>query len=450
MIRGWWLAAAGCMLLFLQTEVHGAFQGVGDKCDPPGVWKTGQALDEVGSVELGATVDLLAPVRTTKLQECVSSCCKQDNCSVATLKVQDKGTILCALYSCSPPEKCIFEKSAKLLSYDRTTAASFLGKKTVIKFHHDTSTEVYVRVNASTAATTGTPETTLTTVDTTVPFSTDATSNASVSQMAIATGTPSTSTPTTLDATSTATATVRTNSDPIQTAGNTSVHSFPASTNSMQVLKPILGLKPKPSTVPVLHTVADIKVYTVATTPSTAVPTELHNSTAIVKEIPATRTSLASSVEETASNSTTTARTRTTPYAVSPALEPFMKVETPSRSFNEEAWSFSTFTTERPSTKSTKGKEKTDKTNANSPDVHSKSKQAPDLQRPILIMDSTNLNVDLVPKAPPTVGLVIGLCLGLLLIFVVMGLIGKRILDVWQRRHYSRMDFLVDGMYRVT
>ncbi|KAL3210978.1 hypothetical protein MRX96_036742 [Rhipicephalus microplus] len=90
-----------------------------------------------------------------------------------------------------------------------------------------------------------------------------------------------------------------------------------------------------------------------------------------------------------------------------------------------------------------------------SPNVTEKSTDAAaktnDLRGPIQIFAPTTLNVDLTAaKASPSISLVIGLCLGLLLIFVVMGLIGRRILDVWQRRHYSKMDFLVDGMYHVT
>lgn len=43
--------------------------------------------------------------------------------------------------------------------------------------------------------------------------------------------------------------------------------------------------------------------------------------------------------------------------------------------------------------------------------------------------------------------LVIGLVLGLMVLLTVLGLVGKRVHDSWQRRHYHRMDFLIDGMY---
>ncbi|XP_076340073.1 uncharacterized protein LOC143240822 isoform X1 [Tachypleus tridentatus] len=48
---------------------------------------------------------------------------------------------------------------------------------------------------------------------------------------------------------------------------------------------------------------------------------------------------------------------------------------------------------------------------------------------------------------PSSVHLIIALVLGLLLLFTVLGLIGKRIYDTWQRRHYHRMDYLVEDFY---
>lgn len=43
--------------------------------------------------------------------------------------------------------------------------------------------------------------------------------------------------------------------------------------------------------------------------------------------------------------------------------------------------------------------------------------------------------------------LVLSLVFGLLVLFSVLGVIAKRIYDNWLRRHYRRMDFLIDGMY---
>lgn len=43
--------------------------------------------------------------------------------------------------------------------------------------------------------------------------------------------------------------------------------------------------------------------------------------------------------------------------------------------------------------------------------------------------------------------LIIGLVLGLLLLVTVVGLVIRAVHESWQRRHYRRMDFLIDGMY---
>lgn len=43
--------------------------------------------------------------------------------------------------------------------------------------------------------------------------------------------------------------------------------------------------------------------------------------------------------------------------------------------------------------------------------------------------------------------LIAALSFGILFFFAVLVLIGKRCFDSWQRRHYSRVDYLVNGMY---
>ena len=43
--------------------------------------------------------------------------------------------------------------------------------------------------------------------------------------------------------------------------------------------------------------------------------------------------------------------------------------------------------------------------------------------------------------------LLLSLVFGLLVLFSVLGVIAKRVYDSWMRRHYRRMDFLIDGMY---
>lgn len=50
-------------------------------------------------------------------------------------------------------------------------------------------------------------------------------------------------------------------------------------------------------------------------------------------------------------------------------------------------------------------------------------------------------------KYKSSMHLVLSLVFGLLVLFVVLGAVAKRVYDVWMRRHYHRMDFLIDGMY---
>ncbi|XP_054716526.1 uncharacterized protein LOC129225980 [Uloborus diversus] len=50
-------------------------------------------------------------------------------------------------------------------------------------------------------------------------------------------------------------------------------------------------------------------------------------------------------------------------------------------------------------------------------------------------------------KYKSSMHLVLSLVFGLLVLFAVLGVVAKRIYDGWLRRHYRRMDFLIDGMY---
>lgn len=50
-------------------------------------------------------------------------------------------------------------------------------------------------------------------------------------------------------------------------------------------------------------------------------------------------------------------------------------------------------------------------------------------------------------KYKSSMHLVLSLTFGLLVLFSVLGVIAKRVYDGWMRRHYRRMDFLIDGMY---
>nr|XP_006818899.1 PREDICTED: uncharacterized protein C11orf24-like isoform X2 [Saccoglossus kowalevskii] len=46
-----------------------------------------------------------------------------------------------------------------------------------------------------------------------------------------------------------------------------------------------------------------------------------------------------------------------------------------------------------------------------------------------------------------TGALVAAMCFGILFLFAVMVLLGKRAYESYQRRHYSKMDYLINGMY---
>lgn len=50
-------------------------------------------------------------------------------------------------------------------------------------------------------------------------------------------------------------------------------------------------------------------------------------------------------------------------------------------------------------------------------------------------------------KYKSSMHLVLSLVFGLLVLFSVFGVVAKRVYDGWMRRHYRRMDFLIDGMY---
>jgi hypothetical protein len=43
--------------------------------------------------------------------------------------------------------------------------------------------------------------------------------------------------------------------------------------------------------------------------------------------------------------------------------------------------------------------------------------------------------------------LIVALCIGIVLTFAVAVLFGKRVFDAWQRRHYNKLDYLINGMY---
>lgn len=448
------LVVVAAALLLTQSWPSAWAMGAENQCDPPGVWQTGQALDETASKASGANVSLIEPTRSGKLQECVDRCCKRDDCSVATVKVQDKGTVLCALFNCNPPEKCIFKKSARLLSLDRT-ATAFL-RRVVAGWPKYSNVEVHTGNLTSTNATSSSTSTSSPTPDTTLPFVVEVTT-ANVTTPAFG----DKSTTTVASAPKLNTEDSDANSPAATTESVTAASGLNASTTS--TTRAPLGLS---GILDLLNHVAESRTHS-----------ELHeesaSSTDSASHVSGASLSVTSSTTESSPRSssttpasddmsppaysdmpvasTSTEGTTSTTTTVSSALEASMKKILPTNTFDGDAWwsrLSAPMKASNPSTNATSVTTQSANTTEKSTDTEAKTN---DLRGPIQIFAPTTLNVDLTAsKASPSISLVIGLCLGLLLIFVVMGLIGRRILDVWQRRHYSKMDFLVDGMYHVT
>ncbi|XP_077492628.1 uncharacterized protein LOC144103800 [Amblyomma americanum] len=448
---------AAAVLLLLAWSPAVTAMGPESQCDPPGVWQTGQALDETASRDSGANVSLIEPTRSGKLQECVDRCCKRNDCSVATVKVQDKGTVLCALFNCDPPEKCIFKKSARLLSLDRT-AAAFL-RRVVAGWPKYSNVEVHTG-NLSSADATSTSSSASPTADTTLPFVAEATTAGSIASSTA--GVVEKLTASTTSAPRASTEDSDANS-PVPTSGDVTKASVLNASITTSTTRSPLGLS---GILDLLNHVAESRTrsslqegassstesdYSVSrtsqatsSTPSTTEAAHLLNASSTTADVDISPPAF-SDIPEQSSSTQTTMRTSTT---VSPALEASMKKIVPTNGFDGEAWWSHISVPLKVSKPATNASSVTKRPNAT--EKTTDMDKSNDLRRPIQIFAPTTLNVDLVPKASPSISLVIGLCLGLLLIFVVMGLIGRRILDVWQRRHYSKMDFLVDGMYHVT
>lgn len=44
-------------------------------------------------------------------------------------------------------------------------------------------------------------------------------------------------------------------------------------------------------------------------------------------------------------------------------------------------------------------------------------------------------------------GLIALVCFGFFFVLAIVAIFGKKLFESWQRRHYSRIDYLVNGMY---
>ncbi|KAL1477112.1 hypothetical protein MTO96_036020, partial [Rhipicephalus appendiculatus] len=353
----------------------------------------------------------------------------------------------------NPPEKCIFKKSARLLSLDRT-ATAFL-RRVVAGWPKYSNVEVHTGNLSS--ANSSSSSTSSPTPDTTLPFVAEVTT-AKVTTAAFG----DKSTATVASAIKLNTEDSDANSPALTTESVTAASAVNASTTS--TTRAPLGLS---GILDLLNHVAESRTHS-----------ELHEETASSTDsanhaseaTPSVTSSTTESSPRSSSTtpasddmsppaysdipvaSTSTEGTTSTTTTVSSALEASMKKILPTKHLRRRRLVVevvgSPMKASNPATNATSVTTQSPNATEKSTDAAAKTN---DLRGPIQIFAPTTLNVDLTAtKASPSISLVIGLCLGLLLIFVVMGLIGRRILDVWQRRHYSKMDFLVDGMYHVT
>ena len=61
-------------------------------------------------------------------------------------------------------------------------------------------------------------------------------------------------------------------------------------------------------------------------------------------------------------------------------------------------------------------------------------------------VNSTEMGRDIWSDSAAT-GLIAALCFGIIFFTTVVVLVGKRCYDGWQRRHYTKIDYLINGMY---
>lgn len=59
----------------------------------------------------------------------------------------------------------------------------------------------------------------------------------------------------------------------------------------------------------------------------------------------------------------------------------------------------------------------------------------------------SQLTGDVVEPQKLSVVMIVTLSLGILLTFVVLVVVGRRLFNGWQRRHYSKLDYLINGIY---
>ncbi|EEC07648.1 hypothetical protein IscW_ISCW024365, partial [Ixodes scapularis] len=273
----------------------------------------------------------------------------------AAIEVQDRGKIMCTLYDCSPPEKCVFKKSEKLLSYDRTE--TWFLTKDVTKPPSFTSTKTPTETRATTSATTAAFETS-STVETTVPYAADTTSNSEANATTAATS--NTYANLTIVAATNGTLNVKVNTTLANSTTSTTVdlvsnYMDTSTTRSSSVAKHRILLTesfPKhnwSSTIGVTY--LDVSTPTAATK---IVPLENNEShfntvsTTVEFSSPSPRTPI---VQLSLTTETSPSRRTSTSSTASPALQASMQSIFTPRNFDDNSWLPFLSSTSRPTTK---------------------------------------------------------------------------------------------------
>lgn len=58
-----------------------------------------------------------------------------------------------------------------------------------------------------------------------------------------------------------------------------------------------------------------------------------------------------------------------------------------------------------------------------------------------------NVEEQTAPSSAMIGGLIALVCFGFFFVIAIIAIFGKKLFESWQRRHYSRIDYLVNGMY---
>lgn len=387
-------------------------------CDPPASWAS-RHLDVTTSQHSEAAVDRVYVVYRQKIEAyCVKQCCRLGNhtCNIGVVQSGSKSA-QCLLYGSYSSASCSFKRT------DEATRCDIA------------STHPQSKVTTAPA--------------TTAP----STSNSSTATTTDATGTTARNDVSATPPSSTAAARVTV----IQAAVN-----LPEKDASWQpVLKhKASGVKPRKGVgIPEAFTAVSFRVHPPSTTvqdvfeartstsePETRTPKHTVASTASTSTTPvtpevtsSTTLTLTTTIAQRSSSPTTLATVPfSKPITQVPLLwETMLNPVSMPRNIEE--------TTVEPDRSTQKPQNSTVGQSRENTDL-GKHEQHASVSSPAL----TSLAVGRDPEASTPMGLIVGLSVGLIFIFVVMGLVGRQILELWQKRHYSRMDFLVDGMYHVT